>query len=166
MHTIGVQRQVIAETFEGTSPDGGHVNRTRSLRMTAGLAAATLVAGLGITAATATPAAAASWCNTTIGLFTNGGDHNLAQIPAYNSSLNCITARGATSSAVGAIQRSLRYCHGRTSVAVDNNFGAITERELKVVQRQLGLDDDGVYGPNTRDRLRWRGSEGVCGTLP
>ncbi|MCX5603891.1 peptidoglycan-binding protein [Streptomyces phaeochromogenes] len=142
------------------------MKRIRTTRAKASVVAGfMLLSGLGVVG-TATPAAAASWCNTTQGDFVSGGDHSLAQIPAYNANRDCITARGASGSHVKAIQRSLRYCHGRSSVAVDGHFGEITETQLEIVQRALGLDDDGVYGPKTRDKLRWRAGDGVCGTLP
>ncbi|MGF0177304.1 peptidoglycan-binding domain-containing protein [Streptomyces sp. Marseille-Q5077] len=48
-----------------------------------------------------------------------------------------------------AIQKALRHCHKRTRVAVDGDFGPITEEELKKVQAAPGLEDDGVYGPKT-----------------
>lgn len=30
----------------------------------------------------------------------------------------------------------------------------------------LGLEVDGVYGPKTRDKLKWRSATGHCGTFP
>ncbi|WP_328424423.1 hypothetical protein [Streptomyces sp. NBC_00443] len=60
----------------------------------------------------------------------------LVNIPAYGSTDNCITAEGASGSHVEAIQKA------------------------------LGLEDDGVYGPKTRDKLKWRSTTGHCGTLP
>jgi peptidoglycan hydrolase-like protein with peptidoglycan-binding domain len=140
----------------------------RALRARAGVTAGVmLLAGLGV-AGTAAPANAATyWCNTTLGRFIGGGNgHELVNIPAYGSTDNCITGRGAYGSHVKAIQNALRHCHGRTAVEVDSDFGPITERELKIVQARLGLDDDGVYGPKTRDKLRWRSTNGHCGTLP
>ncbi|MDF3144537.1 MULTISPECIES: peptidoglycan-binding domain-containing protein [unclassified Streptomyces] len=139
------------------------------LRTKAGLAAgATLLAGLGLAGITATPANAAThWCNKTMGDFIGGGNgHELAQIPAYNSTFDCITAEGASGSHVKAIQNALRHCHGRTKVEVDGHFGPITEAELMKVQAALHLEDDGVYGPKTRDKLKWRSSNGHCATLP
>lgn len=139
------------------------------LRTKAGLAAgATLLAGLGLAGITAAPAnAATNWCNKTMGNFIGGGNgHELAQIPAYNTTFDCITGEGASGSHVKAIQNALRHCHGRTKVEVDNHFGPTTEAELKKVQAALGLKDDGVYGPKTRDKLKWRSSNGHCATLP
>lgn len=139
------------------------------LRTKAALAAgATLLAGLGLAGVTAAPANAATyWCNKTMGNFIGGGNgHELAQIPAYNTTFDCITGEGASGSHVTAIQNALRHCHKRTKVEVDGHFGPITEAELMKVQADLRLKDDGVYGPNTRDKLKWRSSNGHCATLP
>ena len=139
------------------------------LRTKAALAAgATLLAGLGLAGITAAPANAAThWCNKTMGDFINGGNgHELAQIPAYTGTFDCITGEGASGSHVTAIQNALRHCHKRTKVEVDSHFGPITEAELMKVQTDLRLKDDGVYGPNTRDKLKWRSSNGHCATLP
>ncbi|MEU3946105.1 peptidoglycan-binding domain-containing protein [Streptomyces sp. NPDC029526] len=144
------------------------MRETRMLRAKAGVAAgAMLLAGLGV-AGTATPAGAATgWCNKTLGRFINGGNgHELANIPGYGNTDNCITGRGAVGSHVKAIQKALRHCHKRSAVEVDGDFGRITESELKIVQASLGLANDGVYGPKTRDRLRWRSTNGHCATLP
>lgn len=47
---------------------------------------------------------------------------------------------------------------GRVPVPVlhaDGNFGPRTEAALKAVQRYIGTDPDGIYGPNTRDRMKF-----------
>ncbi|MFI6281351.1 peptidoglycan-binding protein [Streptomyces sp. NPDC050988] len=143
------------------------MKKFRPPRAKAGIAAGVmLLAGLGVAGTTAPASAADYWCNKTLGRFVNGGDHELANIPAYGSTDNCITGRGAYGTHVKAIQSALRYCHGRTKVEADSDFGPITEQELKIVQGNLGLEADGVYGPNTRDKLRWRSTTGHCGTLP
>jgi peptidoglycan hydrolase-like protein with peptidoglycan-binding domain len=139
------------------------------LRTKAGVAAgAILLAGLGVTGTSATQAdAATNGCNKTLGRFINGGNgHELANIPAYGNSDNCITGEGASGSHVRAIQNALRYCHKRTEVVVDGHFGRITEEQLKIVQARLELENDGVYGPDTRDKLKWRSTTGHCDTLP
>lgn len=149
--------------------EGTKTLRTLStLRTKAGVSAGVvLLAGLGAAGITATPATAATyWCNTTLGRFINADGHQLTNIPAYGSTDNCITGKGATGSHVKAIQNALRHCHGRSKVTVDGVFGTITEQELKIVQAKLGgLDDDGVYGPKTRDKLRWLATTGNCGTV-
>jgi peptidoglycan hydrolase-like protein with peptidoglycan-binding domain len=37
----------------------------------------------------------------------------------------------------------------------DGSFGSRTEAALKAVQRYIGTDADGIYGPNTRDRMKF-----------
>ncbi|MFC8091699.1 peptidoglycan-binding protein [Streptomyces sp. NPDC008343] len=144
------------------------MNHFRGSRTTAvAVAGLTLLAGLGLAGTAPEAGAATNWCNKTLGRFIGGGNgHELANIPAYGSTVDCITAEGASGSHVEAIQKALRHCHKRTRVTVDGDFGPITEEELKKVQAALGLEDDGVYGPKTRDKLKWRSTTGHCGTLP
>ncbi|MCF1598330.1 peptidoglycan-binding domain-containing protein [Streptomyces muensis] len=144
------------------------MKESRMLRAKAGVAAgAMLLAGLGVAGTAGQANAATYWCNKTLGRFINGGNgHELANIPAYGSTDNCITARGASGPHVEAIQKSLRHCHKRTRVEVDGHFGRITEEELEIVQARLDLENDGVYGPNTRDKLKWQSTTGHCDTLP
>jgi peptidoglycan hydrolase-like protein with peptidoglycan-binding domain len=37
----------------------------------------------------------------------------------------------------------------------DGSFGPRTEAALKAVQRYIGTDPDGIYGSNTRDRMKF-----------
>ncbi len=138
-----------------------------TLRTKAGLSAGmVLLAGLSLSGTTATPADAATyWCNKTLGRFINAEGHQQTSIPAYGSTDSCITGQGASGSHVRAIQNALRHCHGRTKVEVDGHFGPITEQELAIVQGKLDLTADGVYGPKTRDKLRWLATTGNCGTV-
>ncbi|GAA0222489.1 hypothetical protein GCM10009539_04630 [Cryptosporangium japonicum] len=71
---------------------------------------------------------------------------------AANGSTTCQMGSGSVSSAVGALQHSLKYCYGK-SISEDNNFGPATKSALQSVQRQIGADDDGVYGPETRGKM-------------
>lgn len=49
---------------------------------------------------------------------------------------------------------------------VDGEYGPTTERQLEIVQATLGLDDDGMDGPKTRNRLKWGNTTGHCVTPP
>jgi peptidoglycan hydrolase-like protein with peptidoglycan-binding domain len=56
--------------------------------------------------------------------------------------------------AVAVLQDALARCHGE-SVAVDGRYGPQTAGAVMAVQRQAGAEQDGEYGPATRDAMRW-----------
>jgi len=103
---------------------------------------------------------AAAWCD---GYTSCAG----AWVPAHMSPLtvNCEMARGAHSSAVGQLQFSLNRCYGK-GLALDNDFGAATERALREVQRAVGAGVDGRYGPETRSKMYHESTSGSCVRVP
>ena len=64
---------------------------------------------------------------------------------------NRVLRRGASGPAVEELQELL-LDHGQ-SVGVDGDFGAGTERAVKAVQAQLGIEPDGIVGGDTARRL-------------
>jgi peptidoglycan hydrolase-like protein with peptidoglycan-binding domain len=51
-------------------------------------------------------------------------------------------------------------------LSIDDNFGRNTETALKAVQRFIGTSADGVYGPNTRNAMKFIDTENfplTCG---
>jgi peptidoglycan hydrolase-like protein with peptidoglycan-binding domain len=56
--------------------------------------------------------------------------------------------RGETGACIGVIQRicSTKFAQ---SISVDGDFGPATEQAVKAVQRQRGVTDDGIVGPQT-----------------
>ena len=81
--------------------------------------------------------------------------------PAYGTSSTCILEQGNSSNAVWALQNTLNSCYS-AGLAWDGQFGPATYNALLKVQRAIGVTIDGVYGPNTRDKMRWWGSQGGC----
>jgi len=59
-----------------------------------------------------------------------------------------------TGNGVVALQKTVYYCYGQ-NIEFDGVFGPATEATVKKVQAGHGLIADGVYGPNTRDGIRW-----------
>jgi peptidoglycan hydrolase-like protein with peptidoglycan-binding domain len=47
-------------------------------------------------------------------------------------------------------------------LSVDGIFGSNTQLKLKSAQRSAGVTADGVYGPNTRNAMRWGTDKGNC----
>ncbi|AWW41756.1 hypothetical protein DN051_38205 [Streptomyces cadmiisoli] len=136
-------------------------------------AAAGILAGVGLLSglafAAAQPASAADgWCNTHVARTkTFSGSVYTAYIPSYNTSTNCYMAIGAQGPAVAALQRSLDVCYGE-SLVIDGQFGDRTRAALVRAQRTEGIGDDGEYGTQTRDHLKWeytRGGAWKCARL-
>jgi peptidoglycan hydrolase-like protein with peptidoglycan-binding domain len=70
--------------------------------------------------------------------------------------------QGNVSNAVRTLQNTLKRCyfyyHGPqpllpASLDVDGNFGGKTHDALKFAQSKEGAKVDGIYGPESRDRL-------------
>jgi hypothetical protein len=73
---------------------------------------------------------------------------------AHSGSSLCFLAQGDTSPAVVALQHAMRVCYFQ-AVAIDGDFGPHTKQALINLQRQLGITADGVYGPQTRRRMKF-----------
>ncbi|RST19607.1 peptidoglycan-binding protein [Streptomyces sp. WAC05374] len=69
-------------------------------------------------------------------------------------SLNCRLGPGNSGAGVKALQAALKLCH-KKNIAVDGVYGDRTKSALAAVQRNSGIDDDGLYGPQTRNVILW-----------
>jgi peptidoglycan hydrolase-like protein with peptidoglycan-binding domain len=108
----------------------------------------------------AEPAFAATSCtsNTTR---TSGGFR--FTLPSTGSgSLNCILAVGNQSVAVRNLQAHLNACY-RSGLSVDGIYGSRTKAAVQSVQRSVNIDDDGIYGPITRSKMKWLADNGTTG---
>jgi peptidoglycan hydrolase-like protein with peptidoglycan-binding domain len=61
--------------------------------------------------------------------------------------------KGNTGSAVSAVQHNLRFGYGFTSVAVDGQFGALTNSAVRSFQAKFKIGVDGIVGPATWNAL-------------
>ncbi|MFC8663033.1 MULTISPECIES: peptidoglycan-binding domain-containing protein [Streptomyces] len=130
-----------------------------TLRAKAGIsAAAVLLSGVGLSLATASPAAAyAGYCNKSVTRSSALGSVSFvfdAKIPAYNGTMDCYMNQGADSAAVEALQTTLNECYGR-SLTVDGIFGPATKTALEYAQGKADIGVDGKYGTETRRGLKW-----------
>jgi len=85
------------------------------------------------------------------------GAYNL-YMPFRGNSINCQLAEGNNSDGVKALQTQINLCYRGTIAAqldVDGDFGGKTKAALKAVQRKAGADDDGIYGPETRSKMKF-----------
>lgn len=90
-------------------------------------------------------------------------------VPTTKGSASCQIGRdyAANATVVSRFQFTLRRCYPTLNLAspysnekvgdldADGSFGPRTEAALKAVQRYIGTDPDGIYGPNTRDRMKF-----------
>lgn len=67
----------------------------------------------------------------------------------------CELRSGDANSAVWRLQWNLNSCYGR-DLDVDGSFGRQTREALIAVQRSIGVEADGVYGPITMRTMNWR----------
>lgn len=62
------------------------------------------------------------------------------------------------------LQISLNRCYGE-NLATDGYFGRATELALMRAQADEGLDDDGIYGTQTQNYLKWAKTTSGCGRI-
>jgi peptidoglycan hydrolase-like protein with peptidoglycan-binding domain len=119
----------------------------------------------GITLASALPASAQASC-TGSSAYTNAGGH-LVFVPTIGSDThrdNCDLGLGNDSNAVFWLQTTLNNCYGQ-HLALDSDFGPATQAAVKVAQRAAHITVDGVYGPQTRDHIKWGDTSSQCAVL-
>ncbi len=130
------------------------------------IAAVTTAIVLGSIAAVAGPASAAQATTcTTYGVVGLDSDHSeTTQIPKTSSSYNCTLQYGVSNSGVRSLQMALNQCYRSYwgTIAEDGVFGLDTYNFLRVVQTQIGVSSDGVYGPVTRSHMYWFASNLNC----
>ncbi|WP_200940525.1 peptidoglycan-binding domain-containing protein [Cellulomonas sp. Leaf334] len=125
-----------------------------------GVASATLGLVLASVVVTAVPASAAySRCDRLSTVSIRG---QWVDAPAfYNPNTGATTTTCSLwqttrySHVVQELQFHLANCYP-APVAQDGYYGPQTVAAVKAVQREHGLDPDGVYGPKTRDAMRWK----------
>ncbi|GGP31360.1 hypothetical protein GCM10010287_20990 [Streptomyces variabilis] len=128
--------------------------RTRK-GVTSLVASGLLAASLGGAVAAAPSAAAAAypWC--TSSAWTQSADTTWTTRPSTSSTdTTCVMARGSTGAGVTSLQKALRDCYGR-NIAVDGVFGPATKAALEYAQGRAGVNQDGEYGPVTRNAILW-----------
>lgn len=91
-------------------------------------------------------------------------------MPAYSGQIDCWLAIRSNSSAVKALQSSLRACNGQ-NIAVDGSYGPATQQAVRNVQTRWNSTHstkilvDGVYGSQTRHAMLWYGYNPLLGYL-
>lgn len=75
----------------------------------------------------------------------NWTEHIVSNLPTLSQGADHVPAVSRLQALVNVVLRHI----ARPELKEDGDFGSITERELKIVQRWLHVDDDGVAGPET-----------------
>jgi putative peptidoglycan binding protein len=126
-----------------------------------------------VTLASATPASAAVSCTGTSLVVDRGGLFEV-RVPTVGNgtgNVNCQLGLGNDNVAVGRLQIALNQCNFRAFhppyplLAVDNNYGSLTQRAVERTQAYWGVPVDGIYGPQTRRAMVWPAAGtngGVC----
>ncbi|WP_199550876.1 peptidoglycan-binding domain-containing protein [Streptomyces sp. N35] len=126
--------------------------KSRTARTTSGLIAGVIAAsGMGVVA-TAGPAHAASTCTGSYAW--KFSSSFFTWLPARGDTTICNLASGNSGSAVARLQNTLVLCYGQ-HIVVDGNFGRNTKLALEAAQRVEKIEDDGLYGFDTRRSLKW-----------
>jgi peptidoglycan hydrolase-like protein with peptidoglycan-binding domain len=134
------------------------------LRLVSILAAIGLALGLSVVLPGAQPAAEAAQssasCTQGPWRYDRAGTHKIYVPRTSAGSRNCLLGQGNQSTAVGVLQLALNGptsggCYGR-SISADGVFGPLTKTALKWVQlNKLGVSNDGVYGVNTHNAMKF-----------
>ena len=120
----------------------------------------------------ASPAAAA----TTPGCLAQGSANNLIVPVAENNNPTCTMSMGhiRATAPVFTMQNTINVCygtllrqHGLALLVVDGSWGPKTDTAFRTVQNSIpGIAHDGIYGPQTRNNMRFISQDGVNNCLP
>ena len=119
------------------------------------IALAVLVTATGISLTPSKSAGAQASCTEGSSFATRHDDR--AFVPTIGALANkddCLLGLGNQSPAVTFLQITLTECYGR-GLAWDGIFGPKTEAAVVYAQQAEHIYADGVYGPQTRDHLKW-----------
>ncbi len=140
----------------------------RTVKALGTLAATLFLAGFATTTAAAAPpttsrseatvAAAAPRCDTNLSQWT--GAVTMITQPVYQPQPwhvdpNCVIPAGTRADFVYSVQWALKKCHQLDPGPIDGIYGSKTTAAVATLQRRVGIKDDGVYGPQTEDHMKW-----------
>ena len=120
---------------------------------------------IGITLASAAPASAQPSC-TGYSVYKGVGG-NYVFIPTIGNATfkdNCQLGEGNDSQAVTILQGALNTCY-HAGLAKDGDYGPLTKAAVEHAQSVEHITVDGVYGPQTRDHIKWYDFSGGCARL-
>ncbi len=131
-------------------------------------ATAALIAAAGFTGIMLTSASTAGAAVSCTGYSAfKGAGGNYMLIPTVGSATfkdNCELGVGNDSNAVLILQETLNSCYG-AHLALDSDYGPLTKAAVEHAQSVVGVTVDGIYGPVTRDHIKWLDFAGGCAKL-
>jgi peptidoglycan hydrolase-like protein with peptidoglycan-binding domain len=145
-----------------TDYEGVRVHKYVRAITTGTLAAALLVTGLTLAPTASAAATAATNCNS---IASHGGNNDWHYItPIGGGTELCYMAPSVNyNRATEYLQITLRNCYNQ-DIAADGYFGGATSRALANAQAAAGAGADGLYGPESRRKLKWARYSGASGT--
>ena len=118
-------------------------------------AAAMLAGGVAATTATASAADSVGWCDGTKTVKISSSVLTRQPFHKGTGSRNCTLAEGAQGGAVVTLQTALKSCNFASNLAIDGDFGSLTKKAVAYAQWKRGAEDDGIYGPESRQAFYW-----------
>jgi murein L,D-transpeptidase YcbB/YkuD len=85
---------------------------------------------------------------------TIGYPADVPSIGNWTYQADCTLGYGNINSGVESLQQDINTCYGY-NLALDGDFGPATQAAVKHVQTVSGVTVDGVYGPQTRNAMKW-----------
>ncbi|WP_181155901.1 MULTISPECIES: peptidoglycan-binding protein [unclassified Microbacterium] len=96
-------------------------------------------------------------CNRSTAFRLTNNANEFATVPTYGTSKSCTLRSGNKNDGVAWLQVALNSCYGK-NLATDGDFGPATRNALIQVQQAIGVVADGIYGPNTQSRMKFKNS--------
>lgn len=93
-----------------------------------------------------------------------GGFADIPVRSRSDNSIACILSNGDRTGAVIVLQHTLNRCYGNR-LKVDGIYGRRTMDAVWRAQRASGARADGVYGPETAQRIKHYADNKTCGTI-
>jgi peptidoglycan hydrolase-like protein with peptidoglycan-binding domain len=114
-----------------------------------------LVAAFGITWTSVSQANATASCTSVSAYSDTTG--NIVFIPTIGGDThadNCQLGLGNDNNAVRFLQDTLNHCYSG-KLSEDGIYGSLTQAAVKRAQSAVHITVDGIYGPQTRDHIKW-----------
>jgi peptidoglycan hydrolase-like protein with peptidoglycan-binding domain len=121
----------------------------------AALAVASGITVLPVLTSAAPVSAQSSCAGTTLIPAVSGGYVRVPTTTDGSGHLNCNLGLGNAGEAVARLQIALDYCNLKDDLAIDGDYGPLTQEAVEDVQQAHNIPVDGTFGPLTSGRMQW-----------